>query len=93
MFPPKQAGPGTPAQGEVEVQVVCSFDEGPDLVEVHPGPVKTLARMREKLHEYLPPDPRGIWPLAANVLDPVRASVVAYGPNRVRQVLAPIPPV
>jgi hypothetical protein len=69
------------------LRVTCEFEDGPDLVEVHPGPVKTLVRMREKLAEYLPPDSRCVWPLAANVLDPVRASVVACGPGRVRQVV------
>lgn len=27
--------------------------------------------MREKLLEYAPPHPKAIWPLAANILDPV----------------------
>jgi len=47
--------------------------------EVHPAPIKTTARMREKLAKYAPPDPRGTWPLSANILDPVRTSIVCSG--------------
>ena len=38
---------------------------------MHPAPAKAVARMREKLREYAPPHPKGVWPLAANILDPV----------------------
>jgi hypothetical protein len=51
-------------------------------VEVYPAPVKTLHRMREKVREYASDAAvagRG-WPLCANILDPVRASVVCSGP-------------
>jgi hypothetical protein len=66
----------------------CMFDEGPGLVEVHPAPIKTAARMREKLHEYGAPDGGGAWPFAASILDPVRASVVCKGASQVLQVLS-----
>ena len=67
--------------------LMCSFEEGADLVEVLGGPIKEMSRMREKLVEYVPPHPRGAWPLAANVLDPVRASIITRGPSRIRQVV------
>jgi hypothetical protein len=31
------------------------------------------------MSRYAPPHPRGTWPLCANILDPVRASVVVAG--------------
>ncbi len=43
-------------------------------LEIQPAPVKTMARMREKLHEYAH-DEAG-WPLCAHILDPVRCSIV-----------------
>ncbi len=35
---------------------------------------------------YAPPSSKAEWPLAANILDPLRASVVADGPHQMRQV-------
>ncbi len=35
---------------------------------------------------YAPPDPRGIFPLSANILDPVRASIVVDGPAHIAEV-------
>jgi hypothetical protein len=64
--------------------VECAFgdrDEG--WVEVHLAGVKAAARMREKLGKYAPPHPRARWPLSANILDPVRVSVVCGGPSQV----------
>ena len=52
----------------------CTFAGGMAAVEVRPAPVKRAERIREKLGEYAPPHPRGRWPLAANILDPVRCS-------------------
>ena len=53
----------------------CTFsEERESVVEVLPASPKRLARMREKLVKYVPPHPRSRWPLAANILDPVRAS-------------------
>jgi hypothetical protein len=34
---------------------------------------------------YAPPHPRSRWPLAANILDPVRCSVVCQGPAQILQ--------
>ncbi len=45
-------------------------DEASDVI-VFTAPVKTVARMRIKAAEYAPPHPKGRWPLAANILDPV----------------------
>ncbi len=56
-------------------------------MEVLGGPAKEMSRMREKLAEYAPPHLRGAWPLAANVLDPVRASVVTHCPSSMLQVV------
>ena len=56
---------------------MCTFSGRQSLLEVHPAPPKRLARMREKLAKYLPPHPRSRWPLAANILDPIRASGVS----------------
>ena len=78
--------PRQPQPGSGCVLLSCGFDAGPGLVEVHPGPVKRLSRMRAKLAEYAPPHPRGVWPLAANMLDPVRTSVVCDGPGQILQV-------
>jgi hypothetical protein len=55
------------------------------LVEVVPAPIKSLARMQEKLHEYAGVGAR--WPLAANILDPVRAAVVCAGAAQVLEAL------
>jgi len=64
-------------------ELICMFSDGPGTVEVHLGPIKSLSRMREKLAEYAPPNPGGVWPLTANILDPVRLSLVVRGPARV----------
>ena len=39
--------------------------------------------------EYVPPHPAAIWPLCANILDPVRLSVVCKGPSQVSLSVAP----
>ena len=71
---------------EGATQVCCRFDGGESNVVVHMAPPKTVGRMREKMLEYAPPHPRGIWPLSANILDPVRTSIVCYGSDQVMQV-------
>ena len=55
-------------------------------VEVHSTPPKRVARMREKLREYAYPHPRSLWPLCANILDPVRLSIVCEGPTDILEV-------
>jgi len=81
------------------VELLCQFcgaDAGPAPVEVHAAPIKTVARMREKLNEYRSAaaaggsgsEPGAAWPLAASILDPVRLSVVVDGPARILEVVA-----
>ena len=67
----------------------CLFDDGPSAVEVHLAGPKTTARMLEKLADYAPPHPQSEWPLCANILDPVRLSVVCRGPQEIIQVRRP----
>ena len=75
--------------GLLPVEIMeCMFDEGPRLVEVHAAPIKTAARMREKLLEYGNPKYGGVWPFAANILDPIRVSVVCEGASQILQVLS-----
>ena len=63
------------------ISVVCLFEEGPAAVEVCAAPRKTPQRMREKLSEYAAVG--AAWPLAACILDPVRASVVCNSPSQI----------
>jgi hypothetical protein len=69
-------------------EVVCAFEGGdgggPSAVGVWAAPAKTAARMREKLAEYAAEG--AAWPLCANILDPVRASVVCVGPGQMLEV-------
>ena len=49
------------------------------MLQVILAPIKTVARMLEKINKYRPPvypSHRCLWPLAANVLDPVRLTLV-----------------
>ena len=69
-------------------EVVCAFEisngGGTSAVGVWAAPAKTAARMREKLAEYAAEG--AAWPLCANILDPVRASVVCAGPGQMLEV-------
>jgi hypothetical protein len=66
--------------------MMCLFAEGPSFVAVHQGPVKGLARMREKLLEYAHAgDAWADWPLTANILDPIRTTIVCNGPSQILQ--------
>jgi hypothetical protein len=72
--------------------MLCRFLEGSGLVAVHSAPVKSVERMREKLLEYARAgDPWAGWPLTANILDPIRASIVCNGPSQLLQVEPPAP--
>ena len=68
--------------------LACSFEEGVGIVEVHAGAPKTVSRMREKLLKYSHPHPKAKWPLCANILDPVRSSIVCRGSSQILQVLS-----
>ena len=79
----------SPSQGlQTMASVLCTF-EGHETgsVEVYSAPVKTIERMREKVLEYATEGCGEGWPLCANILDPVRASVVCRGPAQILQVL------
>mmetsp|Transcript_16279 Transcript_16279/g.44160 ORF Transcript_16279/g.44160 Transcript_16279/m.44160 type:complete len:773 (+) Transcript_16279:49-2367(+) len=68
---------------------VCLFSDGSvGPVEVHCAPPKSITRMREKLQEYALPHPRARFPLCANILDPVRASIVCSGPKHMLEVFS-----
>ena len=41
-------------------------------MQIYAAPPKSSSRMRDKLLKYAPPHPKAIWPLAANILDPVQ---------------------
>ncbi len=67
------------------VRTTCTFDHGFGNVDVHTAPIKTMARMREKLLEYAADGAQ--WPLSANILDPVRASIVCDGAAPILEVV------
>ncbi len=68
----------------VEQELECEFEDGWGQVKFSPGPVKTVGRMRDKLHKYVG---KAVWPLAASILDPVRCTVVCSGPARMAEVV------
>jgi hypothetical protein len=74
--------------GEYGAQrLLCQFKDGASEVLVDAAPPKAVERMREKMTKYVPPHPASRWPLSANILDPIRASVVCHGASQVLQVL------
>ena len=87
--PRQLSNAGSPAARDCQItSMICKFRDGLGRVEVHSALPKSVARMREKLHKYTHPHPRSIWPLCANILDPVRASVVCRGASQILQVLS-----
>ena len=80
--------------GSHGTQIMCKFQDSSSVVEVLAAPVKTLARMREKVLEYSAEtsssstgnDPGGGWPQAARIVDPVRSSIVCDGPAQILEV-------
>uniref|UniRef100_A0A7S0M703 Uncharacterized protein n=1 Tax=Cryptomonas curvata TaxID=233186 RepID=A0A7S0M703_9CRYP len=73
------------SQGSNVNVVACDFCDSVGVVEIVAAPIKTIVRMREKLMEYATAE--HFWPLSANILDPVRASIVCEGPSHILQVL------
>ena len=74
---------------KMAISVTCSFqDQIHSLVDVYSAPVKTMERMNEKVLEYIKEENGENWPLCANILDPVRASVVCNGPSEILQVFS-----
>ena len=69
------------------VRITCTLNQGFGLgnFDVHTAPIKTMARMREKLLEYAAGDAQ--WPLSANILDPIRASIVCDGATAIMEVV------
>jgi len=80
----------TEPESSISEIVECVFTTGVAPVFVHAGPRKSLHRMREKLSKYASysgvAHPRGGWPLAANILDPVRTSIVCEGACQIIEV-------
>ncbi|EKX52799.1 hypothetical protein GUITHDRAFT_133234 [Guillardia theta CCMP2712] len=71
---------------EEDFEILCSFGEEAAAVRVVYASIKTPERMAEKVKEYAPPDRKARWPLTANILDPVRLSIVCEKPQHLLQV-------
>jgi hypothetical protein len=81
----KREGQSSTGTRGPSLEVVCEFSGGSTgVVEVCSAAVKAVERMREKLSEYAAEG--AAWPLAACILDPVRASVVCTCPAHVLEV-------
>ena len=61
------------------------FRDRPITVVFCPAPIKTVARMREKLAEYA----GGVWPLSGYILDPIRCSIICDNPADILDVVCP----
>eukprot|EP00960_Hanusia_phi_P005984 172653-Hanusia_phi.AAC.1 len=83
---PSSSYDSLPTNGQTVPELPCMFREGLGVVKVHFARVKSVSRMREKLRDYAPPNPKGIWPLCCNILDPVRLCLVCDGPSQMVQV-------
>ena len=76
------------------MKITCKFRDGIAAVEVLPAPIKTLARMREKVLEYSAETTTSTaggkqgngWPQTARIVDPVRSSIVCDGPAQILEV-------
>uniref|UniRef100_A0A7S4P8H4 Receptor ligand binding region domain-containing protein n=1 Tax=Guillardia theta TaxID=55529 RepID=A0A7S4P8H4_GUITH len=64
----------------------CKFEEGVRRVEVSFAPVKSLARMSQKLFKYADPLLRCVRPYSGYILDPVRLSVICEGPKKILEI-------
>jgi hypothetical protein len=88
---PQRCSSASTESGNHGTQIMCAFRGGAAVVEVLTAPVKTLARMREKVLEYSAeaaasgPDcqPGWVWPQTARIVDPVRTSIVCNGPAQI----------
>ncbi len=72
--------------------VQCAFAEGLASVKLQPAPRKHVERMRDKILKYaadgsIAAPEAGGWPMAARILDPVRASIVCDGASQMLQVV------
>ncbi len=81
----------TDSDGPRGTQITCKFSDRTDVVDVVPAPIKTLARMQEKVLEYSAEATTSTeegkqgngWPQTARILDPVRTSIVCNGPAHI----------
>jgi hypothetical protein len=88
---PQRCSSASTESGNHGTHVMCAFRGGSAMVEVLTAPVKTLARMREKVLEYsaeaaasIPGcQPGWVWPQTARIVDPVRTSIVCNGPAQI----------
>jgi hypothetical protein len=88
---PQRCSSASTESGHHGTQIVCAFRGGTAVVEVLTAPVKTLARMREKVLEYSAEaaacvpgsQPGWVWPQAARIVDPIRTSIVCNGPAQI----------
>eukprot|EP00277_Geminigera_cryophila_P009701 CAMPEP_0179406640 /NCGR_PEP_ID=MMETSP0799-20121207/1011_1 /TAXON_ID=46947 /ORGANISM="Geminigera cryophila, Strain CCMP2564" /LENGTH=1271 /DNA_ID=CAMNT_0021177735 /DNA_START=198 /DNA_END=4013 /DNA_ORIENTATION=+ len=74
----------TETSGPVSI-CVGFFGEGPANLEIFCASIKTPDRMRAKIGKYIAPHPACRWPLTANIMDPVRVTLVCSGPNHLLQ--------
>jgi hypothetical protein len=65
-------------------EIMCQFRDGVFPVWVSPAQAKTVARMTEKVQEYVADGAE--WPRTACILDPVRATVVCEGAAQILEV-------
>ena len=90
---PVPVTPGKPALDVLCAQQRRALEAGEQRIralveELNSTKLKALKRMREKVLEYSESAGEGAkWPLCANILDPVRASVVCSGPAEILDVL------
>ncbi len=81
------------SEGFHGTHIVCKFKDRSAVVEVLTAPVKTVARMREKVLEYSAEastskgsSPGSGYPHTAQIVDPVRSSIVCDGPAQILEV-------
>ncbi len=70
------------------ITLSCVFSNGTGAIEICTTAPKARERMKQKLHKYAYPHPRSSWPLCANILDPVRISIVCHGASQVLEVVS-----
>jgi len=69
-----------------KISVDCKFDDGVRRVEISFAPVKSKARISQKLFKYADPHLHCVWPYSGYILDPVRLSVIVDGPKKILEV-------
>jgi len=69
-----------------KISVDCQFEDGVRRVEICFAPVKSKARISQKLLKYADPQLQCVWPYSGYILDPVRLSVIVDGPKKILEV-------